>query len=104
MKERPLLCTGSSVRAILEDRKTQTRRVFNPQPKTEGVNGVYADKYNGGPEWAFWLPDNRITEERTWRCPHGVVGDRLWVRETWGEIPETEGAIYRADGPHGGIK
>jgi len=34
------------------------------------------------------------------RCPHGIVGDRLWVRETW--MPETEqgiptgGTIYRA--------
>jgi hypothetical protein len=84
VKERPILFCGEMVRAILDGRKSQTRRVVQPQPKTDGLRGVYADKYNGGPEWAFWLPDNRMTEEQTWRCPYGVPGDRLWVRETHG--------------------
>jgi hypothetical protein len=81
--ERPILFSGPMVRAILAGRKTQTRRVVKPQPKTEGLTGVYADLYNHGPEWAFWLPDNRMTEPRTWACPYGVPGDRLWVREAW---------------------
>jgi hypothetical protein len=83
MKEHPILFSAPMVRAILDGRKTQTRRVVQPQPRTDGVDGVYADKYNGGPAWAFWLPDNRMTEEQTWRCPYGVPCDRLWVRETW---------------------
>jgi len=83
MRVRPIIFSGPMVRAILDGRKTQTRRVVKPQPKTAGLAGVYADPYNHGPEWAFWLPDNRMTEPRTWACPYGLPGDRLWVRETW---------------------
>lgn len=101
-RERPILFSGEMVRAILEGRKTQTRRVVKPQPKTEGLQGVYADLYNHGPEWAFWLPDNRMTEPRTWPCPHGTVGDRLWVREAWriGSFMDGEPMVfdYRAGG------
>jgi hypothetical protein len=31
------------------------------------------------------------------RCPYGVPGDRLWVRETFSPHPEFPGYIYRAD-------
>lgn len=82
MKERPIIFNDEMVRALLDGRKTQTRRVVRPQPSSN-TDKIYADHYNGGPEWAFWLPDNRMTEPRTWRCPYGVPGDRLWVRETW---------------------
>lgn len=87
MKEHPIIFSTDMVKAILEGRKTMTRRVIKPQPKTEGLAGVYPDLYNHGPQWAFWLPDKRMTEPRTWKCPYGQVGDRLWVREThyrWG--------------------
>jgi hypothetical protein len=67
------------VRAILDGRKTQTRRPIKPQPKGRGD---YWDLYDGGPEWALWLRDNRMSEPRTWCCPYGAPGDRLWVRET----------------------
>lgn len=82
MRERPILFSSAMVRAILDGRKTMTRRVVKPQPHGDSP-GVYADLYNHGPEWAFWLPDNRMTETRTWPCPYGVPGNRLWVRETW---------------------
>lgn len=77
------------VRAILDGRKTQTRRVVklphnNPlgtwEPTTAGGGSV---KYVGdipAPEIAA------IWHTRTgecYVCPHGDVGDRLWVRETW---------------------
>ncbi|MDN7814627.1 hypothetical protein [Burkholderia vietnamiensis] len=88
MKERPILFSGPMVRAILEGRKTQTRRIIklphnNPlgawEPTTAGGGSV---KYAGGtpaPELAA------IGHTRTgdcYVCPHGDVGDRLWVRET----------------------
>lgn len=60
MKERPILFSGPMVRAILEGRKTQTRRVCKEQPSWTDVSPA-------------WLA----------RCPYGVHGDRLWVRETW---------------------
>lgn len=81
-KEYPIIMQTESVRAILQGRKMQTRRVVKPQPAAIEAE-IYADLYNHGPNWAFWLPDNRMTEPRTWRCPYGQPGDRLWVRETW---------------------
>lgn len=94
MKERPILFSGSMVRAILDGTKTQTRRIVKPQP-TGNAPGVYADLYNHGPQWAFWLPDNRMTEPRTWPCPFGVPGDRLWVRERTWERPERTPRMMR---------
>lgn len=80
--ERPILFSGPMVRAILDGLKSQTRRGLRPQPKHQH-EGMYPDRYNHGPDWCFWLPDNRITNEQSWRCPYGEPGDRLWVRETW---------------------
>jgi hypothetical protein len=61
MHEHPILFSGPMVLAILQGRKSQTRRVANPQP------AVSSDGYACGPI----------------RCPYGAPGDLLWVRETW---------------------
>jgi hypothetical protein len=66
-KERPILFSAPMVRAILEGRKTVTRRAV----KGSGLNFL-ADFT---PEY-FALPENHF-------CPYGKPGDRLWVRETW---------------------
>jgi hypothetical protein len=73
VKERPILFSGAMVRAILEGRKTQTRRVMNPQPEAENADGdlCFADG-------VVIHPTNLAIE---W--PHGIPGDRLWVKETW---------------------
>lgn len=94
MKERPILFSGPMVLAILEGRKTQTRRIVKPQPTTNGLHGVYPDKYNHGPKWGFWLPDNRLTEARLWDCPYGIPGDRLWVRESFQPLL-AEGVLWK---------
>lgn len=84
MKERPILFSGPMVRAILEGRKTQTRRVV----KFEFVKTIP-------------VPENSAFREGTeWKseCPFGQPGDRLWVRETWAphaDMPPS--AIYRCD-------
>lgn len=74
-KERPILFSGEMVRAILDGRKTQTRRVM---------------KHQNGAHLAFQ------------KCPHGNPGDCLWVRESFRlSVPAHEGQtgypIYRAN-------
>ena len=63
MKERPILFSGEMVRAILEGRKTMTRRVVKHTP--------HADS----PYFTF---DGLAAS-----CPYGHQGDRLWVKETF---------------------
>ncbi|EME1467121.1 hypothetical protein V3510_003379 [Serratia marcescens] len=106
MKERPVIFNGEMVRAILDGRKTQTRRVMKPQPEP---------CYRGG----HWWPSNafktmlHIEEQMQngqggWKglagdaCPFGQVGDRLWVRETWARYNIDQDAhdmAYRATTP-----
>ena len=90
MKERPILFSGPMVRAILEGRKTQTRRPVKPQPP------AYIDELYGG-ELRQLAPYQLECHESgcvlgygfedddglLYRCPFGVPGDRLWVRETF---------------------
>lgn len=66
-KERPILFSAPMVRAILEGRKTQTRRVAKPREVTAAITRGLM----GGTNPAFGP------------CPYGQPGDRLWVRETW---------------------
>ncbi|WP_350326557.1 hypothetical protein [Pectobacterium aroidearum] len=70
MKERGIIFNGEMVRATLDGLKTQTRRIVKPQPDEDGLA-----RLSGGP----WMD----TSEKVYRCPHGEVGDRLWVRETY---------------------
>lgn len=97
MKERPILFSAPMVRAILEGRKTVTRRVdlkFAPVL----VDAGFADEY-------IRDPGNHCA------CPYGVEGDRLWVRETWAYFggdeylyqKERGAASYRADIEWGGL-
>lgn len=79
MKERPILFSGPMVRAILEGRKTQTRRVVKPQPE-------YIEWFEHQKGWCGGFgPDagSGSNPVRMIQCPYGKPGDRLWVRETW---------------------
>lgn len=90
MKERPILFSGEMVRAILDGRKTQTRRVVKRIPCTCG-NWEPEEMCRRTPEgWqatghsGVWWCAVCASEQDAVRCPYGVPGDRLWVRETWG--------------------
>ena len=82
MKERPILFSAPMVRAILEGRKTQTRRVIRRQPHMAHLGFMMLDEIKPGyaticgPDY----PDGDSDDER---CPFGMPGDQLWVRETW---------------------
>jgi hypothetical protein len=62
------------VQAILEGRKTQTRRVIKPQPPT-------VERQQYFPSIGTWLCKAEGHEEKMLRCPYGIPGDRLWVKE-----------------------
>jgi hypothetical protein len=125
VKERPILFSGEMVRAILEGRKTQTRRVVKPvqsEPKIPPLTMepwmMYGEQEvddDGRPMWEGYHPDYPY-DAKWFTCPYGKVGDRLWVRETFwtaGEIPNLPtvyaddyiktpngyaSVVYRADG------
>ena len=77
------------VRAILEGRKTQTRRVVKPQPPKEtSFFGHLMPK----DEWQACTGDPKDVEawgiaDSPWiKCPYGWIGDQLWVREAFAEV------------------
>jgi hypothetical protein len=109
MAEYPMIFSGPMVRAILEGRKTQTRRVIKPQP-VHIRNGWWEWGYKYGapkasaPRTAHWHAD-------TWQQQQGTApidefapfqsGDILWVRETWGLTEDIDGrrvVEYKAGG------
>lgn len=85
-REKPILFSGPMVKAILDGRKTQTRRVIKPQPDSE-INPVWIDEAECF-QWA-------TAEFRRW-CPYGLLGDRLWVRETWMQVYEYDKGKFHA--------
>lgn len=101
MKERPILFKGEMVRAILENRKTQTRRLVKPQPLggqriVEGVAGITIGMnpaYDGG----VWYATDCIHPGTKVKCKFGQVGDRLWVKETFLYRAQKTAALYKAD-------
>ncbi|WP_434697102.1 hypothetical protein [Pseudomonas aeruginosa] len=88
-RERPILFNDQMVRAILEGRKTVTRRVVTPQPD---FLGSMVD-----PNTPFKTLDAGLHARIT--CPYGQPGDRLWVRETWTDVNMcgAPALAYRAD-------
>lgn len=90
MKERPILFSAPMVRAILEGRKTMTRRV---------ATKIKAPKVWTMPKGidSFWNVNPCWRETPGELCPYGQPGDRLWVRETWtNESGYTKDVCYRA--------
>jgi hypothetical protein len=78
------------VRAILEDRKSMTRRVVKFLENSESWSLYFAFEEiecNGHPLREYLLGE----------CPYGIPGDRLWVRETLMRPPGTSIAYYAAD-------
>jgi hypothetical protein len=85
MKERPILFGAPMVCALLDGRKTQTRRIV----KSELPDSPPMRRANGA-----------------WDCPYGSPGDCLYVRETWAagihslnaKISKDYHVVYAADG------
>jgi hypothetical protein len=126
IREHPILFSAEMIRAILAGSKTQTRRVIVTSRAKLGFNSQFTfgkslrevalrkskPMRRGKYEYIGANPDIEINL----RCPYGLVGERLWVRETWfcddyellsGPYKETASArdnlYYRADDPQGDI-
>ncbi|ENZ4810082.1 hypothetical protein ACP1HW_004898 [Klebsiella pneumoniae] len=83
MTEREMIFNSEMVRAILDGRKTQTRRIMAPQPADDIERGIFPN-----PEAIGWKSSLRHKHGSTTAhfCPYGKPGDRIWVRETWGVV------------------
>lgn len=73
VKVRPILFKGEMVRAILDGRKTQTRRIIKRQPLAPPTG----PNFDGAWSWTI----DPVTHY--FACPQGQPGDRLWVKETF---------------------
>ncbi|MDO8233752.1 hypothetical protein Q5738_09215 [Citrobacter werkmanii] len=120
MKERGMIFNGEMVRAIIDGRKTQTRRIMAIQPEHSelGLRRVIDSKNGRDNGKYFWSQsDARGLKMRSklFGCPYGEVGDRIWVRETYqgplfdyehmesyledsSKFEKPEFCVYRADG------
>jgi hypothetical protein len=115
VKERGILYSGDMVRALLAGQKTQTRRIANVSAvgvlDGEKIARMYGPKahFAGGykQQWAELHEAEGRARAIAW-CPYGVIGDRLWVRETFALIWPGESepehvrdnlVEYRADKP-----
>lgn len=103
-KERPILFSGAMVKAILDGRKTMTRRVVKNWDLMHDAPSSFS-AYDLDEEGGFGF----ASDDYFWRSPYGNPGDRLWVRETWATnadcddikpscINECAEIYYKADG------
>jgi len=106
-RTKPILFSGPMVRALLDGRKTQTRRVLKPQPPKDEYGDDYITRLNG-PEWyepavvdkygdevpgkPIWGVYDELGE---WGAPVPYMpGDLLWVRERWSDELLAPGEVY----------
>lgn len=83
IKERPILFSAPMVRAILEGRKTVTRRAIKVQPHIDVSGNFCVGNSNYGQD-GYGKPVTKHFVNGC--CPYGKPGDRLWVRETWARV------------------
>lgn len=83
MTERPILFSGPMVRALLDGRKTQTRRIVKPPAKWAERFPICKPSGMAAPHEIWWWDGefDRVGASQT--SPYGMPGDTLWVKETW---------------------
>ena len=105
MKERPILFSAPMVRAILDGRKTQTRRIVKGPIEFLGGGGKDGPEWNDPTCWGWadeygdfhtLMPDGESSCDSGCAipCPHGRPGDRLWVREKF-QIADPDAMTHR---------
>lgn len=86
-KERPILFSTPMIQAILAGNKFMTRRIIKTTANNILWNTIIVNRHGG------WTDDHGYPI----KCPFGIIGDILWVRETFGEDIETGKIFYKAD-------
>lgn len=117
MTDRPILFSGPMVRAILDGKKTQTRRVLKPQIETfdvapgrscaieiawdvdDGKGRIWKGSYPAGATEFGWKKGTGVLTTQT--VPY-APGDRLWVRETFAHVTNFPPSVryYATDDVH----
>ena len=111
VKERPIIFNTEMVKAILDGRKTQTRRILKV-PKNGRIKPGTVVHSNGVISICF--DQSGCAEWKMLKCPHGKIGEHLWVRETWAtekycdnkkpsELHGIETIWFLSDGDYNGI-
>jgi hypothetical protein len=105
MKESPILFSTDMVKAILQGRKTQTRRILKIQPPENAqFIGIRIDL--GNQEFGYYFNDGKTGNDQGFfpglftnlKCPYGQPGDLLWVRESFSIYRDA--FLFKADEPH----
>jgi hypothetical protein len=102
VRERPILFRAAMVQAIMDGRKTKTRRSVKPVRGFEHHSiPKYGMPYAADPGSVWWHSAETERVGCLQECPYGKPGDRLWVKETWSREwkidPEYKEIFYRAD-------
>ncbi|SBY47693.1 hypothetical protein [Klebsiella pneumoniae] len=84
MTERGMIFNAEMVRAILDGRKTQTRRPI----KWKQTRFTEIGEREDGSKWP-WSEDAEHACDFWHPCPFGAVGNRIWVRETFCTVDDT---------------
>lgn len=97
MKERGMIFNSEMVRAILDGRKTQTRRIMKVQPESNQLGLLLitdSTKHSdiGKYHWAESNATGNHVRSKLFSSPFGAVGERIWVRETWATLGNEEGS------------
>lgn len=90
MTDRPILFSAPMIRALLDGRKTQTRRILKPQPDMAKIAQPCHPEPRGNGIWVWMARDDR-PDYRYATADFRVrfeIGDRLWARETWQHAPQ----------------
>lgn len=104
MNGRGMIFNSEMVRAILEGRKTQTRRIMKVQPGTPefGLRRIIESSKANENGMYFWSQDDACgikARSKPFLFPYGEVGDRIWVRETFrvhSRATDVATLVYRA--------
>ncbi len=97
MNEYPILFSAEMVRAILDGRKTQTRRIIKAKHEEGVICGAaaapgHAIESWGGGQWS------RAVHSECLASPYGAIGDKLWVKETWAAWDKFDGDASEISG------